>query len=66
MRKLLLVLLIVSGVVYAHGTILVQSKSFEFYDKAGIVSIDITEDNTLRVRLNTFELGARENFCELK
>jgi hypothetical protein len=50
--------------VWAH--LVVQPKSFEFYDKAGIVGITLNEDNNLIVTLNSFTLGNRPDFCELK
>jgi len=62
----LIVVLLICVAAYAHAYILVQAKSFEFYDRGGVVGINLTEDNTLRVRLNSFEIAQRENFCELK
>jgi hypothetical protein len=63
--KILLVLVVVvfACTVYAHGT-LMQKRSYEFYDRAGVVSVDLDESNTLTVRLNTFEIGKRQDFCQ--
>jgi hypothetical protein len=41
-----------------------QKRNYEFYDRAGVVSVDLDESNTLTVRLNTFEIGKRQNFCQ--
>lgn len=65
MKRILIVLLLVCGVVYAHNQ-QYQGKAFTFYAPDRTHKIDVTlegHNNELHVMLDNVEIGTRTNFC---
>ena len=63
MRKLwmLLVMLTIWGVAFAHGTY--QGKSYTFHREGHVIDVNLDQNNLLTVVMDTVEIGTRTNFC---
>ena len=62
MKYLILILLLIYGLAFAHGQ-MYQGKSFTFHREGHVIDVEIDHGNTLRVNMDTVEIGTRSNFC---
>lgn len=58
---LLVLLLLVYGLAYAHGTY--QGKAYTFHGDGHTIDVQLDQNNVLSVSLDTRTLGTRDNFC---
>lgn len=59
--KVLLILLVVTSVGWAHQVY--QPKSYTFHRFEHVIDVTLDENNTLSVDVDTVEIGTRTNFC---
>ena len=64
MRKLWMVIaaLLVWGIVFAHNQTY-QGKSYTFHREGHVIDVELDHGNTLKVNMDTVEIGTRTNFC---
>jgi hypothetical protein len=62
MKKLLVILLLIAGVLYAHDQTY-QGKSYTFHRDGHVIDVELDHGNTLSVKLDNVETGTRTNFC---
>ena len=62
MKYLILILLVICGIVFAHSQAY-QSKSYTFHREGHVIDVEIDHDNILRVNMDTVEIVPRTNFC---
>ena len=62
MKYLILILLLVWGIAVAHNQSY-QGKSYTFHRENHVIDVEIDHSNTLRVNMDTVEIGTRANFC---
>ena len=63
MKKLLLVVLLaVTALAVAHNQTY-QGKSYTFHRFEHVIDVELVHGNTLKVDMDTVEIGTRANFC---
>ena len=62
--KLLLIILasMVVGAAFAHNQTY-QGKSYTFHRDGHVIDVELDHGNTLKVNMDTVEIGTRTNFC---
>ena len=63
MGKLLIVIITIftCSLLYAH--VIFQSKSYTFHRFEHVIDVELDQNNTLVVIMDTVEIGTRTNFC---
>ena len=62
MRKYVIIVLVISGIAFAHSQ-MYQGKSYTFHRDGHVIDIELDHSNTLKVNMDTVEIGTRTNFC---
>jgi hypothetical protein len=64
MRKyiVLIITLVLCGIVFAHNQTY-QGKSYTFHRADHVIDVELDHGNTLKVSMDTVEIGTRTNFC---
>jgi hypothetical protein len=63
MRKYtVLIALVICGIAFAHNQTY-QGKSYTFHREGHVIDVELDHGNTLRVNMDTVEIGTRTNFC---
>ena len=62
MKYLILILLLICGIVFAHNQSY-QGKSYTFHRDGHVIDVNLDQNNLLTVVMDTVEIGTRTNFC---